>query len=79
MVALHKMIDDKNSLWDGLNIQRRELYVKKEKPQEKKTRRYEEKVQADIADNDYKSNLASYSKSVSQRGRKSASNLAMSV
>jgi len=30
------MIDDKNSLWDGLNIQRRELYVKKEKPQEKK-------------------------------------------
>ena len=31
-----KMIDDKNSLWDGLNIQRRELYVKKEKPQEKK-------------------------------------------
>jgi hypothetical protein len=44
-----------------------------------KTRRYEEKVQADIADNDYKSNLASYSKSVSQRGRKSASHLAMSV
>ena len=48
------MIDDKNSHWDGLNIQRRELYVKKEKPQEKKTRRYEEKVQADIADNDYR-------------------------
>jgi hypothetical protein len=45
----------------------------------KTTRRYEEKVQADIADNDYKSNPASYSKSVSQRGRKSASHLAMSV
>jgi len=29
-------MDDKNSLWDGLNIQRRELYVKKGQAQEKK-------------------------------------------
>jgi len=30
------MIDDKNSLWNESNIQRRELYVNKEKPQKKK-------------------------------------------